>query len=474
MQSQKLCLRYAIKTVSETHKYTCSNVLFRGIISPATVDDLSTPPIRKGLRFGNAQTFKNKRLSEIVRALIVFKLCSYNVVVRNSFKIMNVSKTILGTRLYNKCMKLTMYGQFVAGETIDELQQTTKTLQDYGLGPMLCLPIEEDAGHELSHDEKYAKQLDMIMACIKLAKHVDRKYPMAQTKLTSLVPGQICSKLSILVPGPNYDPELIAKFVDALGGNQLHVSGMNEADNEELNKSLSRLRQLGKCAEENEVRLLIDAEYTYLNPALRLISLAMMLQFNKKKPIVSYTYQNYLKETFTNLTNDINFVRCNGACFAAKLVRGAYLDQERNLALKHGYEDPVHETFAGTSDMYHCSLKHILDKIHQEPDKYYVIIASHNEDTAQLAMEELERRDLANGKGSVFFGQLYGMSDYLSTFLANAGYLVYKSIPYGPIDETIPYLTRRALENSSILSGTTKERKLLWKALVGRITFRNN
>ncbi|KAJ8312393.1 hypothetical protein KUTeg_009766, partial [Tegillarca granosa] len=133
--------------------------------------------------------------------------------------------------------------------------------------------------------------------------------------------------------------------------------------------------------------LLVDAEYTYLNPALNLFSLAMMLKCYTDRPLVYYTYQNYLKSTEHLLDRDINFIKSHGVGFAAKLVRGAYLEKERHLAKKNGYEDPVHPTFEDTTKTYTKSLNKMLDNIKMEPTKYAVVVATHNEDTVLYAVK---------------------------------------------------------------------------------------
>lgn len=384
---------------------------------------------------------------------------------------MTVSKRILGNYLHTRLMKATIYGQFVAGETDRDLQDRVVQLLENGIGPMLCVPIEEDAGESMSKEGKYNKNFEMIMGCIRLSKTVDKRFPVSQIKLTAVVPGDICAQLSRLYPDPHTNIDILEQIVKALEGADVKFAKADKETEKNLSASLVRLTTIGKTAEELGVRLLIDAEYTYLNPALRLLTLAMMIRFNRQKPIVAYTYQNYLKETYGYLIKDCSLVRAYGATFAVKLVRGAYMTSERRLAVEGGYEDPVHATFEETTDMYNKSMEHMLDRIKEEPGKFYMVVASHNENTAKHAIQKMKEKAVESADGSVVFGQLYGMSDYLSSALSQSGYVVYKSTPYGPLEETIPYLHRRAVENSSVLSGTQKERQLLWRAFIDRLTF---
>ncbi|XP_052279267.1 hydroxyproline dehydrogenase-like isoform X2 [Dreissena polymorpha] len=363
-----------------------------------------------------SNVFKYKSTAELLRAIFVFKLCTYQIFVKNSLWVMNSSRRLLGRRLFDRLMKVTFYGQFVAGETRAELLASSSSLLKAGVRPILCVPIEEDKGANVSEAAVYERNFRMVMECVRTSPEVCKDVPVAQLKLTAVVPGRLC------------------------------------------------------LSEELGVLLLIDAEYTDLNPALRLISLAAMLKFNKKRPLVAYTYQNYLKKCYSELVEDVEFTARQGACFAAKVVRGAYMQSERRLATEKGHEDPVHENFEATTAMYHRSADFLLDRAVATPDRICFIIASHNEGTLNYVNRRLGELGVPPGGRAVLFGQLYGMADHLSAKLAQSGHLVYKSVPYGPVDETLPYLQRRAVENSSLLGGTGQERRILWTALKQRLS----
>ncbi|KAK3581260.1 hypothetical protein CHS0354_032987 [Potamilus streckersoni] len=144
------------------------------------------------------------------------------------------------------------------------------------------------------------------------------------------------------------------------------------------------------------------------------------------------------------------------------------MEKERHLAAKKGYPDPVHETFEATSSMYHQSLFYLLDLLKGSKKMGFIMVASHNEQTIKKAIGRMHELGLNPKEGNVFFGQVYGMCDYISAVLGQNGYLVYKSIPFGSIDATLPYLHRRAMENKAVVGSTRRDREIARKALIQR------
>ncbi|XP_062873977.1 proline dehydrogenase 1, mitochondrial [Trichomycterus rosablanca] len=242
-----------------------------------------------------------------------------------------------------------------------------------------------------------------------------------------------------------------------------------EEEEKQMKRMLQRLDVLAIHAVENGVRLMVDAEQTYFQPAISRLTLKMMRIFNRDRPVIFNTYQCYLKEAFENVCVDVELSRREGWCFGAKLVRGAYMNQERSRAKEIGYEDPINPDYESTSHMYHRCLDYVLEEIGRN-GRTSVMVASHNIDTVKHTIQRMNEMGLAPTEKKVYFGQLLGMCDQISFPLGQAGFPVYKYVPYGPVNEVIPYLSRRALENRGVMRGAQMERELLWKELVRRIT----
>lgn len=213
---------------------------------------------------------------------------------------------------------------------------------------------------------------------------------------------------------------------------------------------------------------MVDAEQTYFQPAISTLTVEMQRIYNRGKPVIFNTYQCYLKEAYDIVTMDVELSRREGWFFGAKLVRGAYMYQERSRAEEIGYEDPINPDYETTNVMYHKCLDYILDEIGLNRNAN-VMVASHNEDTVKHTLRRMNELGLTPTENKVYFGQLLGMCDQISFPLGQAGFPVYKYVPYGPVNEVIPYLSRRAQENRGFMKGSQRERELLWKELKRRL-----
>lgn len=246
------------------------------------------------------------------------------------------------------------------------------------------------------------------------------------------------------------------------------LSRFTEEEERQMTRMLQRMDVLAKKATEVGVRLMVDAEQTYFQPAISRLTLEMQRKFNRAKPLIFNTYQCYLKEAYDNVTLDVELSRREGWCFGAKLVRGAYMAQERARAAEVGYEDPINPTYEATNAMYHRCLNYVLEEVKQRA-RAEVMVASHNEDSVRFTLRRMEELGLHPADRQVYFGQLLGMCDQISFPLGQAGFPVYKYVPYGPVMEVLPYLSRRALENSGLMKGARRERQLLWQELTRRL-----
>lgn len=420
------------------------------------------------LAFEDPSAFRVKSWPELLRALGIFRLCSFPVLVNNSGKLMSVARTLLGKRAFSLLLRPTVYAQFVAGENESEISQSMEKMSSLGLRPMLAVPIEEDLG-ESTGEKRYDDNLDTMLECVRmLQSNAWSKDPMMQLKVTALISPELCVKLTTLIAQQPYELNLLVRAMD---GESISFPGLNER---EVTQFLFGLRRLNKIAEAsvNKVRVLVDAEYTYMNPALSLVTMAMMKKFNKDGAWIWNTYQCYLKDSRSLLLEALRLAKDNGFCLGVKLVRGAYMDKERKLAEKEGRPDPIHRCWEDTNDSYNGSLDLMLEVIAQKPEHYRIIVASHNEESVRRAAKRMEELGIDKDGGSVCFGQLLGMCDHVSLTLAKEGYAIYKSVPYGSVDDTVPYLVRRAQENRTVLQGIRKERDLLRKELYRRLSRR--
>ncbi|KAM9810256.1 proline dehydrogenase 1, mitochondrial-like [Neosynchiropus ocellatus] len=513
------------------------------------------------------EAYKSKDSLELLRSLVVFKLCSYDVLVDKNKEIMDLAQRVLGRRAFEQFMKMTFYGQFVAGEDHKAVRPLIEKNQAFGVGSVLDYSVEEDISEEEaaersaivrnvhnsnektqprggtsayfhSDEAKCDRHMETFIKCIK-ASSGSSMDGFSAIKMTALGRPQFLLQFSeILVKWQRFFDFLASKqgkgnvapldqklelsrlqeqltqlgahadfcgllagltkessgSVDVLDWNTLlddsvrstvsHqlvvpnvqtdeleplLTNFTPEDHRQMKRILQRMEELAKHAVENRVRLMVDAEQTYLQPAISRLTLEMQRLYNKRdKPVVFNTYQCYLKDAYDNVTMDLELSRREGWHFAAKLVRGAYMYQERDRAEEMGYEDPINPDYESTNRMYHRCLDHVLDEIASNRTAN-VMVASHNEDTVKHTLRRMSELGLQPTENMVYFGQLLGMCDQISFPLGQAGFPVYKYVPYGPVSEVMPYLSRRAQENRSIMKGAKKERELLWKELKRRL-----
>ncbi|KAG6462977.1 hypothetical protein O3G_MSEX013576 [Manduca sexta] len=248
------------------------------------------------------------------------------------------------------------------------------------------------------------------------------------------------------------------------------ISQISTKEEEMFRNMLRRLNHIIQIANDADVRIMIDAEQTYFQPAISRICLEMMRRYNKDKFLVFNTYQTYLKNTYNEILTDLEQAQRQNFYWGAKLVRGAYIEQERARAAAMGYEDPTCENVDATTASFHKCLKEILSRVKgEQKDRLGIMVASHNEDTVRYAIQLMKEHNIKPEDKVVCFGQLLGMCDHITFPLGQAGYSAYKYVPYGPVVEVLPYLSRRANENRGFLSKIKKEKKLLLKEIIRRV-----
>ncbi|DAZ99022.1 TPA: hypothetical protein N0F65_010908 [Lagenidium giganteum] len=242
---------------------------------------------------------------------------------------------------------------------------------------------------------------------------------------------------------------------------------LDDREKSQLRNMIHRLEALAAEAAEHGVKLMVDAEQTYMQPGIDHLVLNLQRKYNRDNQDVIYnTFQCYLKISSDRVDIDLERARRENFRFACKLVRGAYMVQERKRARDMGYPDPIHDSMEDTHANYDAQVKKLLGS----NSIASFMVASHNEDSVKNTVKLMNDMNIDRQQGGVYFGQLLGMCDHVSYTLGSERYRVFKYVPYGPIGEVLPYLIRRAQENSGLMSGASKEMTLLRKEITRRLT----
>jgi len=224
-------------------------------------------------------------------------------------------------------------------------------------------------------------------------------------------------------------------------------------------KFRARVDQLCERAFGYGLPIMIDAEDSWYQEYIDQVVMEMMEKYNKEKAIVFNTYQMYRKDRLERLKSDHQVAKKKGFLMGAKFVRGAYMEKERERAQEMGYEDPIQPDKPATDRDYNLALKYTIENIND----FAVFNGTHNEESSRYMAELMVEKGIAKDDPRCWFSQLYGMSDHISFNLAKEGFNVAKYVPYGPVRFVLPYLMRRAEENTSVKGQTSRELNLLKK-----------
>eukprot|EP00602_Paraphysomonas_sp_CaronLab_P001692 CAMPEP_0185033924 /NCGR_PEP_ID=MMETSP1103-20130426/23340_1 /TAXON_ID=36769 /ORGANISM="Paraphysomonas bandaiensis, Strain Caron Lab Isolate" /LENGTH=403 /DNA_ID=CAMNT_0027570369 /DNA_START=420 /DNA_END=1631 /DNA_ORIENTATION=+ len=238
-------------------------------------------------------------------------------------------------------------------------------------------------------------------------------------------------------------------------------------EREMLLRMRTRLNTLAELASKMDVHMMIDAEHTYFQPAIDNIAYTLMNSYNQNKAVIFTTYQMYLTDSMGRLLTDLKRAELGNYYFAAKLVRGAYMELERKRAEDMGYKDPIQPSKQATDDNYNEGVAEVLRRI-RDGKKVELMIASHNQSSVENTIRMMSEHGIPND-GPVHFAQLMGMADHLTYGLGKQKYKAYKYVPYGQVKEVMPYLTRRAIENSGMLGGAKLEIQMFRAEILRRL-----
>ncbi|MCK5440843.1 MAG: proline dehydrogenase family protein [Maribacter sp.] len=234
---------------------------------------------------------------------------------------------------------------------------------------------------------------------------------------------------------------------------------LSEKDKKEWNRVVKRFEATCKKAYDLDVSLLIDAEESWMQDAADQLVERMMRKYNKEKAIIFNTLQMYRWDRMDYLKDLYKKAKTDGFKIGVKAVRGAYLEKENLRAEEQGYKSPMCRSKKTTDDNFDACINYVLDHL----DTIALFAGTHNEESSYQLMQLLSDKEIANDDSRIWFGQLYGMSDHISFNLAAKGYNVAKYLPFGPVRDVMPYLIRRAEENTSVAGQTSRELSLLKK-----------
>jgi proline dehydrogenase len=234
---------------------------------------------------------------------------------------------------------------------------------------------------------------------------------------------------------------------------------LNESEEKKWHNIAERYDNVCKTASDCNISLLIDAEEFCMQEAADDLCERMMEKYNKEKAIVFNTLQCYRWDRLDYLKKQHAKAKEKGYKLGYKIVRGAYLEKENERAREQNYKSPMCESKAATDANFNAVMAYIFDNI----DDISIFLGTHNEVSSYLAMQIMDEKGISKNDSRVWFGQLYGMSDHLTFNIASEGYNVAKYIPFGPVKDVMPYLIRRAEENTSVAGQTNRELTLLKK-----------
>ncbi len=379
------------------------------------------------INFSDTETaFQYKSTPQLKQAYQLFKILSYPSLV-NTGAIFAPVFVHFGGRYF---IKKTIYKQFVGGETREECANTIHTLAQYHISSILDYSVEGE-----QNENNFDNCKNEIIQNILFSK--DKAYiPFCVFKPTGMIRFTLFEKISANAP-------------------------LSQKEREEWTRGKKRIFEVCQSAYENQQAIFIDAEESWIQRAIDDIADECMQTFNKQKCIVLNTFQLYRTDRLQFLKDSLYKAKQNHYLLGAKLVRGAYMEKERERAANKNYPSPIYPNKSATDKAYNDALYFCVQNI----DNITLCAGTHNEESSQYLVDLMEQYKIEKNDTHIYFSQLLGMSDHISFNLAKYGYNVVKYVPYGPVKNVLPYLIRRAQENTSIQGQTGRELSLITQEL---------
>jgi proline dehydrogenase len=384
------------------------------------------------LSFENTEiAFRNSSNADLKRAFWLFKVINVNFLVKIGPPLTNFAVKI-GLPVTG-LIRATIFKHFCGGETIRQCENTISGLSRGGVGTILDYSIEGE-----DNEQVFNSTCEEIIRTIKRAAK-DKAIPITVFKVTGVARFSLLEKLD--------------------AGTVLTAN-----EEQEWQKAQDRVLAICEKAYTTGVPVMIDAEESWIQNTIDRLALSMMERFNKEKAIVYNTCQLYRHDKLVSLKNDYSVAEKNGFILGVKLVRGAYMEKERSRAAEMGYPSPIQPDKQSTDRDYNAATDFCTDHV----ERIALVAGTHNDESCKLLAEQLDKKKIDHKNPHVYFSQLLGMSDNLSFNLADAQYNVAKYVPYGPIKAVLPYLFRRAQENTAISGQMSRELRLIVKELKRR------
>ena len=375
--------------------------------------------------------FKMKKNFHLYNAIFLFNIITRKLLVT---VFTNLTLLMLKMKLPVKwILKRTIYKHFCGGVDLIECQEIISGMHSMNVHSILDYSIEGQK-NELSFDNSCKKKIDIINSVSK----------------------------SDAIPFAVFKPSSIGRYdLFKLISSEINLS---IAEEEEWLRVVSRFHKICNHAMKMKIKILIDAEEFEVQKAIDDLAVQMMSKYNVNNVIVYNTVQMYRWDRLDYLKELINKNSKSKFKLGFKLVRGAYMEKERLLAKKGNYKSPICSTKLDTDKNFDLAVEFMFDNI----KKIDFFVATHNENSNYKVMELMNKNSLQNSTEKIWFGQLYGMSDNITFNLAKLGYNVAKILPFGPVENLVPYLIRRAQENSSFEGQSSRELNLLRNELKRR------
>lgn len=373
-----------------------------------------------------AIAFRLKNDSELERAYFLFKLIANEPLVRIGTAVTNFA--VKAHLPVEGLIRATVFDHFCGGVSEEDCLPIIEKMFDNQVCSILDYSVE---GKEVEHQFDYAMQ--KTLEVLQFVKEKDA-IPFAVFKPTGFGRFQLYEKV-----GKNIK--------------------LTQDENSEWDRILERYDKVSKKANALDVSLLIDAEESWMQDAADEVALEMMKRYNKEKAVIFNTMQMYRWDRMVYLKELLKVGKRHNIKIGIKVVRGAYMEKENDRAEEKGYKSPICESKKATDDNFDEAVAFMLENL----DVFSIFAGTHNELSTYQLIDLMSAKGIASNDSRIWFGQLYGMSDHITYNLADAGYSAAKYLPYGPVRDVMPYLIRRAEENTSVAGQTTRELSLLKK-----------